>query len=86
MPTYDYRCAGVEAVYSVRHKMSEKAYTWGELCVLGNLPQGDRDPATPVERVLTTGGVLSGGVSKSPAAAPCGQGACGSGGVCPFAG
>ncbi len=83
MPTYDYRNTATGAVISVRHPMSEKASTWGELCTLGGLEPGCTDLSTPVERVLTTGGVLKGGASKSPAMPPCGMGGCGSG-MCQF--
>lgn len=78
MPTYDYRNTANGAVVSVRHRMSESATTWGELCALGQLDPGCTPPGTPVERVLTTGGVLSRGASQSaPAMPPCGMGGCG---------
>ena len=83
MPTYDYRCTTDNTVYSVRHSMNDKAATWQELCALGGMPLGSIDPATPVERILTTGGVLKGGTSKTPSMPPCGMGGCGSG-MCQF--
>lgn len=84
MPTYDYRCLADGQTYTVRHRMSEKASTWGELCALGALEPGNIAADTPVERILTTGGVVNAHSLKSLSATPCGNGGCGSGGGCPF--
>ena len=73
--------AGVTNTLATR--LQQATRTWGELCELGQLEPGCTDPATPVERVLTTGGVLKGGASKTPSMPPCGMGGCGSG-ACQF--
>lgn len=85
MPTYDYRLAGSERVYEVKHAMALKAHTWGELCEIGGLPPGDTAPETPVERLVSAAGVVGAGALKNPSAAPCGRsdGGCGGGG-CAF--
>lgn len=83
MPTYDYRNTATGAVVTVRHRMSEKAQTWGELCALGDLDPGSTPRETPVERVLTTGGVVGTAKAAAPPMPPCGMGGCG-GGMCQF--
>lgn len=76
MPSYDYRCIASGEVFEVQHGMQEKARTWAELCQLGKLDPGNIDPDSPVERLLTTGGVVSSRSLKNPEP-PCGGGGCG---------
>ena len=85
MPTYDYRLPGSDRVYEVKHAITRKAHTWGELCELGGLPPGDTPPDAPVERLVTAAGVIGAQSLRNPSAAPCGRsdGACG-GGSCAF--
>ena len=45
MPTYDYRCEANGRVVEVRHRMSERLTTWGELCKLAGL-DASRNPAS----------------------------------------
>ena len=34
MPSYDYRCLATGSVHEVKHSLSQKATTWGELLSL----------------------------------------------------
>lgn len=86
MPTYDYRCSATGEVYEVRHRISEAVHTWAELCQLTGIAPGDRDPATPVEKLATGGQVVKSSSLKNPEAPPCasGGGCCGGGAMCGF--
>jgi hypothetical protein len=81
MPTYDYRCQADGQVYEVKHPMSVRLSTWGELRQWAPLDGGDISDDTPVTRVLSTGGVVRSQNLKTPEAPPCmsGQGCCGAG-------
>lgn len=86
MPTYDYRCAATGEVHEVKHRISEKAHTWGELCALGGIDPGEVPADSPVERLLSAAGVVSGAALRNPAAPPCAAAnACCGGGACGFA-
>lgn len=50
MPTYLYR-VGDEKI-EVTHKMKDEPKTWGELCEVGGLQIGARDPQETVERLI----------------------------------
>ena len=50
MPTYVYR-VGQDRL-EVTHKMKEEPQTWGELCAVGGLELGERDPQEKVERLI----------------------------------
>lgn len=50
MPTYVYRVG--EERLEVTHPMKEDPKNWGELCRAGGLAAGQRDPQTPVERLI----------------------------------
>lgn len=50
MPTYLYRVG--EERLEVTHKMKEEPKTWGELCQVGGLDPGQRDPSEQVERLI----------------------------------
>lgn len=85
MPLYDYRIGQGERLIEAKHAMSASPATWGELRAAANLPADGTPDDTPVQKVLTTGGVL-GGSTKSADLPPCmgGSGAgCGSG-ACGF--
>jgi len=83
MPTYDYRCLASGRIYEVKHAISQKALTWGELCELGKLERGDTPLDSPVERLVSAAGVVSNGALRNPEP-PCGGGGCGRG-ACSFA-
>jgi len=84
MPTYDYRLSSTGDVYEVRHRMSESASVWGELCQLSGLEPGDTSPDTPVERLATGGQVVRSTALRNADAPPCasGQPCCGGGAMC----
>ena len=81
MPSYDYRCAANGQVVEVRHRMSEKLTTWGEVCTHAGILAGDTDPDSPVERLITGGGLVSSSTLSNPEAPSCGSGGC-AGGMC----
>lgn len=84
MPLYDYRVGTGERMVEASHAMSASPATWGELRAIANLPDDGTPADTPVQKVLTTGGVMSGG-GKSADLPPCmggsgmgcGKGMCG---------
>lgn len=74
MPTYDYKLHATDQVVEVQHRMSESAKTWGELCAISQLPLGDIDPESPVEKLLSASNVVRSGALKNPSAPPCASG------------
>lgn len=86
MPLYDYRIGNGERLVEAKHAMSESPATWGELRALAGLPDDGTPADTPVQKVLTTGGVVRSGGS-APDVPPCmggGGTGCG-GGMCGMA-
>ena len=81
MPSYDYRCAANTRVVEVRHSISEKLTTWGEVCEKAGIETGDTPADTPVDRLISGGGIVSSGALSNPEAPSCGSGGCG-GGMC----
>ena len=77
MPTYDYLCPENGRELSVFHAMSIRVATWGDLCDLAEVDAGNTDRATPVERRMGTGFVLS---PKSGKPSGFGGGCCSGGG------
>ncbi len=81
MLTYEYHCEQNGETLEVRHRMTERLETWGELCARLERDLGKTPAHTPVERVITGGilGTVSGGTSKSsdmpslPMASCCGN-------------
>jgi hypothetical protein len=82
MPSYDYRCEANDRIVEVKHRMSEKLLTWGELCTAAGIDPGDTDPATPVERLITGGQVVRSTSLGDSAAPACSSGPCCGGGMC----
>ena len=81
MPSYDSRCPANGRVVEVRHGMSEKLTTWGEVCARARIDTGDTAADAPVERLITGGGVVSSSALSNPEAPSCGSGGC-AGGMC----
>lgn len=81
MPSYDYQCAANGQVLEVRHAMSEKLTTWGELCENAGVDLGDTPADAPVERLITGGGIVSNTGSGAPMP-PCATGGGCAGGMC----
>lgn len=77
MPTYDYRCASNGRVLEVQHRMSEKLYTWGELCAAAGIEPGDTAADTPVERLATGGNIVKSGRQADMPPCAMGQTCCG---------
>lgn len=50
MPTYDYHCPANGRTVEVKHAMSEKVRTWGELCALAGLSIEATPAETPAGR------------------------------------
>ena len=84
MPTYDYRCDANGRVVEVRHSMSERLTTWGELCALAGLEPGSTPPDSPVVRLITGGQVVRSSSLGDSAAPACASGPCCGGGSCGF--
>lgn len=82
MPTYDYRCEANQQVYEVKHPMSERLNTWGELCEKANINLGEIPPDTKVTRLISGGGVVKSGSLKNPELPPCMSGGGCNGGGC----
>lgn len=81
MPSYDYRCATNDRVVEVRHSISEKLTTWGQVCARAGIEPGDTPGDAPVDRLISGGGIVSSGTLSNPEAPSCGSGGCG-GGMC----
>ena len=84
MPTYDYRCEADQKVYEVKHSMSERLETWGELCERVGISTGDLAPDTKVTRLISGAGVVKSSSLKNPDAPPCATGGGCPGGSCGF--
>ena len=56
MPSYDYRCEANGRVVEVRHTMSEKLTTWGEVCAQAGLDLDGKDIDTDFAPALGAGG------------------------------
>lgn len=80
MPTYEYYCPANQQSVEVMHGMSHVVQTWSELCELADQPTGQTPGDTPVEKLLSTGMVISS--QKNAPDFDCGApgGCCGGGG------
>ena len=80
MPTYDYHCSTNDTTLEVKHRISESVSNWGELCQLAGIETGNTPADTPVEKLITGGGVVkSNSMGSEP---PCATGPCCGGGGC----
>ncbi len=81
MPTYDYRCIENGRVVEVKHSISEKLTTWGEVCSRAGMDLDATSADSPVERLISGGQVVHSGSLKNPeptcASGNCGGGMCG---------
>ena len=84
MPSYDYLCEANGRVIEVKHPMSDKLSTWGQLCDLAGIDAGDTPAGTPVQRLVTGGQVVKSS-SLGDTVPPCAAGGCG-GGMCGLGG
>lgn len=84
MPTYDYRCEANQRVYEVKHSISERLDTWGELCERAGFNTDGIAPDAKVTRLISGGGVVKSSSLKNPEAPPCMAGGGCSGGSCGF--
>jgi hypothetical protein len=85
MLTYQYQCPNNGEVLEVRHRMSERIETWGELCARLERELGATPAAAPVERVISGGLMASvnGGTARSTEMnLPIAGGCCGSPSSC----
>ena len=78
MPTYDYRCNENGRTVEVRHAMTVRVRSWGELCALAGF--------SPVEKLLGAGGVVRSEHLGSGVQPICERnaGPCCGGGACPM--
>ncbi|MBQ61083.1 MAG: regulator [Gammaproteobacteria bacterium] len=85
MPTYDYRCVENDRILEVKHGMSHRVSTWGELCEMAGVDPGNTDQITPVVRLANGGNVVRSSVLRNNSApAGCDPGNCCGGGQCPL--
>ncbi len=54
MPRYDYTCDANGETIEVRHSISEKVLTWGDLCLRADRETGTTDGMTPVRKIITS--------------------------------
>lgn len=57
MPVYEYVCAANGRIVEVFHPMSERIQTWGQLCALSGIDQGNTPAEAPVEKLLFAPGI-----------------------------
>ena len=79
MAIYEYHCEANGRTVEVRHGMSEKLTTWGELAELAGIEADGTPDESPIERLMSAGVPMTGGASTGPApnaGPPCGS-ACG---------
>jgi hypothetical protein len=76
MPYYEYHCASNGRTLEVRHSMSERLSTWGEVAERAGMDAGDTPVDAPVERLLSTPVPLTGSGQEQ------GFQGCGSGCAC----
>ena len=60
MPYYEYRCPENGRTLEVRHAMSQRLLTWGELAENAGIEVGDTPSEAPVERLLSAPVPLTG--------------------------
>ena len=58
MPTYEYICPDNGQCVEVRHRISEKLETWGELCERAEVSPGETPLDAPVQRKLFGGNLV----------------------------
>ncbi|MEJ2482226.1 MAG: hypothetical protein P8049_03675 [Gemmatimonadota bacterium] len=76
MAIYEYHCAENGRTVEVRHRMSEKLETWGELAKRAGIELNGTPADARVERLMSAGVPITGGSSASPgdrAGPPCGS-------------
>ena len=73
MPYYEYHCASNGRTVEVRHSMSERLATWGEVARATGLDAGDTPSDAPVERLMSTPVPLTGS-DAGPGFQGCGSG------------
>jgi hypothetical protein len=78
MPKYDYHCPSNDRIVEIRHAMSAKLSTWGEVCLAAGVEPGDTPADAPVERLVGMAQPMASG--KGLPDMPSGGGCCG--GVC----
>ena len=74
MPLYEYRCADNGLVVEVRHGMSERLETWGELCERSGHAVGNTPAETSIERILSAPVPTPSGSGPSAGFQGCGSG------------
>lgn len=73
MPYYEYQCASNGRTIEVRHGMSERIASWGELARRSGADPGDTPPDAPVARLMSAPVPLTGS-SADPGFSGCGSG------------
>ena len=60
MPYYEYHCASNGRTLEVRHSMSDRLATWGEVAEAAGFDTGDTPTDAPVERLMSAPAPLAG--------------------------
>lgn len=83
MPYYEYRCAVNGRTVEVRHAMSDRMETWGEVAAAAGIERGETPADAPVERLMSMAslGHSEHGSSAASDSGP-GFGGCGPGCAC----
>lgn len=76
MPSYDYFCAANGRTVEASHSMNERLSTWGEVCATAKIEPGETPLDTPVQKLITGGGLVRASALKDSippcqAGAPC---------------
>ncbi|GMV04487.1 MAG: hypothetical protein AMXMBFR53_07670 [Gemmatimonadota bacterium] len=82
MPYYEYRCGANGRTVEVRHAMSERLDTWGEVAAAAGIEAGDTPPDAAVERLMSVASLGTGSGPSSDAGPSGGFGGCGPGCAC----
>jgi len=71
-----------DQVVEVKHAMTQKLTTWGDVCATAGIDLGTTSADSPVQRLISGGQVINNRALKNPEPA-CASGGCG-GGMCGF--
>ncbi|MCK5663244.1 MAG: zinc ribbon domain-containing protein [Thiotrichaceae bacterium] len=82
MATYDYHCIENNQIVEVKHSMSEKLTTWGEVCANAKIDLGTTPANSPVNRLISGGQVVKSSVLKNPESSCIPGSCCAGGGMC----
>ena len=74
MPYYEYQCVANGRTLEVRHGMSERLTTWGELAQHADADVGETPKDAPIERLMSAPAPVTSSSSGDPGFQGCGSG------------